>query len=683
MDLRDLDRVAPHPGALRLAASELAAALRPPPPMRVSEWAAQNIVLVDGPAASQLWSPRGAPYLVEILDCLSEDHPANLITVRKSQQTGASIAALAWVLYCADREPANMLYAVPGIDALKDTNSGKLQPLIDAWQRRTGRRAVIPQTSRSGTGSTTYEKVFARGGRLWLGNANSVMDLSSKTAKKGVKDELSKWQPIPGAQDPEDLYFGRFTAFRASADWKILEISTPEIDSGDANGDDPSHCRIDRSFRRSDQRFWHIACPECGTIQAQRFERLKVDVAAPHRSAYECEGCGHLVTEAERRLALQPENGARWIATAAGPDRHPGFHISAFESLMMSYEAIAEDWLKQRGSELGQKGFHNLVLGLPFAFKGDAPDHKLLMDRREEHLQRGHVPPDALLLTAAADVQMRGVWFEVVAWTRDRVSCTVDAGYLGGDTDAPDSPVFERLRREVLEREFPDAYGRTLKVDALAIDSGYRANVVYAWSRAMQRAHPITGRDVVLAVKGVEGWGTPAMGQPSLRDIDLAGRKVRQGARVWPVGTWPLKSSVYLDLGKSRGADMAVPPGCCRFGGWQDEEYFRQLTAEHLEDITVRGRPAGKRWVRRGENHFLDCRVYNMALAEYLGLSSMTENDWAALARLRGRPAEADEPTLFSQRPGAADPNPEQNAQASPARLDPSQDWLGGRGERW
>jgi hypothetical protein len=35
---------------------------------------------------------------------------------------------------------------------------------------------------------------------------------------------------------------------------------------------------------------------------------------------------------------------------------------------------------------------------------------------------------------------------------------------------------------------------------------------------------------------------------------------------------------------------------------------------------------------------FLDCRVYNLALAEYLGLSSMTPDEWAVLARRHGLP---------------------------------------------
>jgi phage terminase large subunit GpA-like protein len=673
-----------HPGAARLVAANLADIIRPLPPIRVSDWAAQNVVLVDGPRAGQLWSPEGAPYLVDILDCLSEDHPCNLVTVRKSQQTGASIAALAWVLYCAAREPANMLYALPGIDALRDLNSGKLQPLIDAAQRRTGQRLVLPQLSRSGAGSTSYEKVFARGGRIWLANANSVMDLSSKTIKKGVKDEVSKWAPIPGAQDPEDLFFGRFTAFRASGDWKILEISTPEFDTGDALGEAAGHCRVDRSFKRSDQRYWHIACPECRAVQYQRIEQFIIDERSPHKSRYCCEGCGHEIGESERRLALRPENGAAWVATKPGPDRHPGFHIDGFASLMMSYEAIAEEALKAKASEIADKGFHNLVLGLPFAFRGDAPAHTMLMERREEGMARGHVPAEALLVTAYADVQMRGVWLEIVGWGADRRSWLIDAMHLPGETDRPDAPVFQRLAEMTLSRRLPDAFGGERRIDALGVDTGYRQHIVAEWVRQNQGVHPETGLELIYAMKGEDGWGKPPVGMPKLIDINLDGRRIAQGCRQWMVGTWPLKAQVYSFLRKTRAAsDFGdIPPGYCHFPAWADEEYFQQLTAEALVDTTTRGVATGKRWTPiRRDNHFLDCRAGNLALFEHL-TARASAADWEALRMLRGVSPAAREENLFT---AAASPDPRLAAPApSPPRETPSAgDWLGGRGQNW
>ena len=627
----------------------LRATIAPPAPISVSRYLSEHLVLIDGPLAGQPWNAAGAPYLVEIADCLGDDHPSNEVTIRKSQQSGASILALGWCLYVADREPANMLYAVPGLDALRDLNGQKLQPLIDAWQRRMRRTVIEPQTSRSGSGSTTYEKRFA-GGYVALGNANSIMDLSSKTTKKGVRDELSKWGLLENGADPETLFFGRFTAFRRTKDYKILNISTPEVDTGDEAGETDGHCRIDRRFKQSDQRYWNVACPACGRLFVHDFARLKVDREHPHRTRYQCHHCPHLITEAERVAAVR---AGRWVPMIDEPGRQPGFHIDAFISLLMSYEAIAIDAMNaERGSERDRKDFWNLNLGRPYRFRGDAPDHKRLMERRETDIRRGHVPARGLLLTAAADVQLRGVWLNIIAHAQNGETWVVDALYIEGDTGSPHNPVFDELRAQTLDRTFPDAFGRTRGIDALAVDSGYRSHVVYAWVKTNQRVHPFTGKDQVLAVKGLSGWNPPAIGTPSLQDIDLDGRRLKQGAKLWPVGTWSLKSTIYTNLHKPgiRSGALQDPDGYCHFGMWLDEGYFKQITAEHLSDIIVRGRVTGREWKKTTENHFLDCTVYNAALAEYLGLSTMTPEEWSNLARKRGLPDELSEVDLFTPR---------------------------------
>ena len=58
-------------------------------------------------------------------------------------------------------------------------------------------------------------------------------------------------------------------------------------------------------------------------------------------------------------------------------------------------------------------------------------------------------------------------------------------------------------------------------------------------------------------------------------------------------------------------------------------------------------------------NHLLDCRVYNLALAEYLGLQKMSSDEWAMLARERG--ASAGEPLqLWAPTAGAGSSHPAQ-----------------------
>lgn len=627
--------------ALALVFEGLAARLAPDRPVRLSRWLEDNLILIDGESAGKLWSAKGAPYLAEIADCLTSDDPCNVVTVRKSQQSGASILSLGWCLYVAEREPGNILYGVPTGDALKKVSTGKLQPLIDAWQKRTGREVFKPMTQRSGQGSKTDEKVFG-GGRMWLGNANAVMDLSSVTVKYGIKDELSKWDDIPGYGDPETLFFGRFTAFRRLRTYKILEISTPEVDSGDIDGAAAGHCRIDRSFKRSDQRFWHCPCPQCSEYFVHTFKNLKIDSDDPDKTVYICPHCGFPIDDTLRPAMIR---AGEWRPTAEGPGRHPGFHIDAFISLMMSYAAIAEDWAKaQKAGETGRKDFSNLVLGLPYAWRGDAPDHVRLMERREDDLKRGHIPARGLLLVAAADVQMRGIYVVVRAFAPNRESWVVEALYLDGATDAPDGEAFELLDKVVLQRDWPDAFGGTRRIDALGVDSGYRTHVVYSWVAARRQKHPNSGQDIVLALDGRDGWGKPPIGTPSLVDINLDGSKIKKGAKVWPLGTWPLKGSFYSDLNKKgvKSGEAAYPPGYCHFGAWLDENFFRQITAEYLAEEVYRGRPR-KIWKiasTERDNHFLDCMIYAAALAEYLGLSRITDEEWRLLAEERGGSAE-------------------------------------------
>lgn len=609
-----------HPGALRLAASALSSAIRPQPPVPFDRWLAQNIVLVDGPKKGELWSVDDAPYLVEIAQCLSQEHPCNLVSVRKAQQTGVTILALAWSIYIAENCPDNVLYGVPGIDALQDINSGKLQPLIDEWQRKTGKQIIFPTTSRSGVGSTTYEKKFP-GGAIYLANANTVMDLSAKTTRYGVKDEVSKWQLLPNGADPENLFFGRFTAFRRQKSFKILELSTPELDSGDALGEGPGHCRIDRSFRRSDQRFWHIGCPECGGEQVQLDGNLLIDRGHPHKTVMACIRCGHHISELER---VQAVRAGRYIPTLTAPDRHPGFHVDAFMSLMMSYEAIAEDKISYEAKgEAGAKDYHNLVLALPYQMKGNAPDHQRLMERRENY-PGGTIPAGGLIFVAGADVQSYGIYCEGVVFGEDRQSWNVFAEFFEGPTDNPQAGAF-RLLDEYCSQEFPDAFGVLRKIEALGVDSGYRTNQVLEFCRR---------RPDTYALKGQPGRGIPAISAPVRKSVTKRGKRKRFGSAMnWNVGTWSLKAELYGNLHKVglRSGEASDPPGYCHFHMDLGEEFFQQLTAEYFHQKLTKGKLHEEWALRREHNHFLDCRIYAMAMAEHLGLSRLTKSQWAAL----------------------------------------------------
>ena len=67
--------------ALALMIAALVSGFAPKEIEMPSQWAAQNIVVPDGPQAGSKWDPDLTPQLPEILDCLSSEDPSNTVTV--------------------------------------------------------------------------------------------------------------------------------------------------------------------------------------------------------------------------------------------------------------------------------------------------------------------------------------------------------------------------------------------------------------------------------------------------------------------------------------------------------------------------------------------------------------------------------------------------------------------------
>ena len=623
----------PKRDALQVIMSALAAVLMPPPALAPSAWAASNLVVPDGPRAGEDWSLDLTPYIAEPLDLFGPDSDVNELAIMKSAQTGFTTLMIAAIGHTIDRDPCRVMVLQPTDAALSEFNREKLQPAINSSKALAAK--VVPQTSRSSQGSTSYSKRYP-GGSLTLAIATSSADLSSKTIKKLLRDEIDRYpDDVDNQGSPLDMSDGRLLSFLQSGDWRKIDVSTPTIKGAS---------KIEDRYLAGDQRRWHVRCPhpECGGefVLDPLAPNFEFEREVPYRARYITPCCGTVVQGHEKSAIIRR---GRWVATASRPGAFPSYHLDVLSSPFVPWDATAAK-VVEAGDDPGKlKALWNLWYGLPYEIRGDAPDHVRLMERREDGRPRGHVPPRGLLLVASADVQMRGIWVEILAVAPNRETWVVDAFYCDGSTESPDGDAFEKLLAKTVDREFPDAFGGMRRLDALGVDSGYRSHVVYAFVRRHQRLHPDTGEDLILAVDGRDGWGKPAIGTPSLVDIDLAGHKVRKGCKIWPVGTWPLKGTFYADLRKEglKAGRERDPDGFCHFGTWLDENYFRQITAEYLAEETYKGR-ARKFWKIRAserDNHLLDCRIYNLALAEFLGLSSITPDEWAGLAKRRGMPS--------------------------------------------
>ncbi|QRM55137.1 terminase gpA endonuclease subunit [Sinorhizobium sp. BG8] len=669
-------RVALKRSALAVLAGVLAAGLMPEDVVTPSAWAQKHLVVPDGPRSGEIWDARETPYICEPLDMMATEAGVNEIAVRKSAQTGFTTMVLAAVGHMIDKDPCRGMIVQPTTGALSDFNRDKLGPAIE--QSPLLKKKVKPQTSREGDASTTTSKRYPHGS-LTLAIATSAADLRSKTIKKAWLDEIDEYpDDLDGQGDPIGMVEARQESFLMSGEWLRAYVSTPTVKGAS---------KIDDYFHAGDQRYWHIPCPQCGADFKFIFDRkhFRFNDSYPYEAHYVTPCCGGIV-EAHEKVALMRKG--RWIAEAPRPGAFPSYHFDALTSPFVPWDKIASRFVEANDDPQKLKVFYNLTLGLAYDMKGDAPDHVRLMERRDSHLTRGHIPALGLILVGSADVQMKGIWYSIRAYAPDRQSWVVDAGYLDGATDDPHGGAFVMLE-EIRTKQWPDAFGQRRTVDAFGIDSGYRSHVVYTWVR---------GKHATFALKGLDGWSRPALGQPSPVDIDFNGKRIRSGAMVWGVGTWSLKGALYADLrkeGLAAGKEQD-PPGYMHFGKWMDEVYFRQITSEYLGTEKVKGKGRVRRiWVLRAgeENHLLDCEVYNNALADYLGVSRMTPQEWASLAAMRGVPETVKMPDMFAPAPlqvaqhaamsSESSTDPVERIEVDEAAPEDGSGWYGNGGSFW
>lgn len=624
-----------YASALAIIAGAIAAAIKPPTTISPSEWAAKSLVLVEGPRAGQIWDPAQAPYVCAIIDGVFCG-PYTKGTVRKSAQVGYTQGLTALAGWIATQSPARTLIALPTTAMALSLNREKLQPAFDATPEV--KRRVADMSRRESLGSSALYKSFP-GGSIAITGANSAAELQMRTIKYALCDEIDQWpKDLEGQGSPMAMVDGRQIAFHATRDYRKLQGGTPTLKGASL---------VDEEFEAGDQRYQRLPCPHCGERIRLIFggyadeaggAGLRFNRAHPVDAHYVAQCCGARIEHWQKASMIAaalhlPDYG--FVAERPEPGRSPSWHIDSISSNFTTWDKIAETYIDAGDDPQKLKSFYNHWLGLPYEEKNEIPDWEGLFRRRESYAERA-IPADALLVTMGVDVQKRGLYVEVVGWTPDRRSYTLFASYLRagdgerlGETADPDDICWKRLS-ELHESALPDAFGGKRRIDATAVDCRYNAPVVYDWVRRHHNA---------FAIRTVEGWGRPALSAPQLVDFDWRGKRIRKGVQQWQAGSYNLKARFYAYLNRETeidGGEQRAPAGFCHFGTFLDEAYFRQITAEH-----VGADKAGNRtWKAHfDDNHWLDCRVLNMALAfgaPVFDIGNRPESFWRDLAYERG-----------------------------------------------
>lgn len=619
-----------------------AAGLRPDPVELVSEWAEKYRVVPEMGSVPGRWHNDVAPYLIEPMDALSPESEVKRVVIIKPAQSGGSAVAENWLGFLMHRAPGPIMYIGPTVQAARDWYEEKLGPTIKASDVLAPEKggAVYPHNSRSGEGSTGKRLKF-RGGFLLFAGANSAATLRQHSIRYMVRDDRSAWTDNADNEgDPKELSDQRLKTYRRFDMEKVLDISSPKLKGAD----------IDADYEQGDKRRYYLVCVGCGALTDFDYEDIVRNETAPYRSRLICPACGREHSEADKPQMGSPQNGACWIPTAPDADgvvppktipaadreqwrqRDTGRYVRSYVITGIINSFDRWDDIVQADLDAGddpekRQPFENGTLGRAYEPKGEGPGWELLAARRDAEWERGNAPPGVLYVTLTADVQGDGIYWAFIGWGPNKEAWHLDHGFIAGATDIPFEGAWPKLDL-VADRGI--AFGpMRLGADLIGVDSGYNSEAVYAWVKRRHNA---------LALKGVEGWSKLPIFRaetPEVRKTGLsAGKARRHGMKVWMIGTWGIKAAMMVYLARLPKEGGAVPTGYQHFPGNAEEEYFRHLASEFIEQVTDKDTGVTTRkWKQKGANHWLDCNVYAWALTHYVGLWSWDEAQWDARAK--------------------------------------------------
>jgi phage terminase large subunit GpA-like protein len=591
---------------------------KPPPKMNLVEWADTYRKLPDNSAEPGQWKTDRVPPARDPMLAISNPDVQE-ITVMSCIQLLKTELMLNTALYFIHQEPSPIMYVAPK------------KEIAEAWSKERFSKSANAITeikelmshNRRDQGNTILQKQYP-GGQLSIVSARNPDDLAMRACRIMLFDECDKYPANVGSGDggsggegdPIAVGWGRATTFGRRA--KKITACSPTTQG---------RSRIEKEYLSGSQHTYHQPCPKCDHSKELSWDDVVIPVDKdsgeylPDEAYIACSECGHKWSEGDR---IQSIDKGFYKAKRPHVKRHLSYKVTSLASPFTPIVTLANEFVDAIGDNNLLKAFYNTRMARTWKEQGEQPEWEDVYERRENY-KIGVVPEGGLMLTMGMDVQKAGVYYEVVAYGRRRISWSVDKGYLAGDIEEEG---FRDQVKELWSTIYKNHKGIDMPCEIINVDSGYKTNAVYSLVREY-------GDPRVRAVKGdKEGRLTSSVGTPTPVDIDYMGKRISRGLMLWHVGSGVLKDQFYSWLALKKPTEEKLkaggrfPSGYCHFPEY-DEEFFKQITAEQKVITTNKKGFEVFAWEKtRKDNHFLDCRNYARAGATMLQIDRMRDEDW-------------------------------------------------------
>ncbi len=630
--------------ALCLAAVA-AQALKPTEAVPLDQWADRYRIIPEGTSEDAgRWDTASVPYLREPMQALSDPDITEWVMI-KGSQVGGTECLINFALWAVDSEPGPMIAVYPSTTLAQAVSQERLIPSVRACPRVTARLRGEASGKGSPRDLTALQLRFDRMSITLVGS-NSQTNLESRAARYLMIDEVDSAEMSDRAIE---LALQRLKAYVRR---KACFVGKPGM----------AGRGIDALYQASDRRHYQVPCPRCDRYQELIWRQvrwsggMKARPEVVEREAwYECVHCRGKILSHEKPAMLAR---GRWIrdgqsinadGETVGEGRvsqRAGFRVSSLYAPKLGFGYVARRYIEAGGAT---RDWVTGELGEPWQPPGDRADanqikgactpaslggYKLCVPGTD----RPRVPAPVVVLIGGIDVQHDRVYWEVRGFSERGTD-----SYLVAHGSKP-CPIERAGALRVLDplvtaRLIHAHDGLPINVAAWGIDSGdgRRTLDIYEWAKGHPNVYATKGRD------GTNG----AMGQAFTLRMHTYAREGQAPEQVRHLGinTDYYKGAILTRIQQriaEREKDQTRVPvseqaGRMYFAEDTGADYLDQITSEQLTTIVAkRGRKAGRpvlAWTLRPgrrDNHHLDTCVITLALADALGVRTVTNEQFAA-----------------------------------------------------
>lgn len=605
----------------------LSQAFRPTPKGSIAEWGAENVPLSaeESAALPGNYNVAAEPWATILFDFAQDPNYDELI-IRKPSRMGYTLAFFVLMMWWLTHLSTNVIFCIDNAKEVKKVSRTRIIPLIRSVKSLGD---VVPANDRA----LTNETLFLKGKTVFMAGAQSISQVTNKTASLVAGDEVDQF---------EDFASGEANAAEHLRD-RVMDVPGSKLIFGGKprNAED----FLTTEYQTGSRHKLFVPCPHCGLMQTLEWKNVKFDHCRDEDGGFdqarvlketfiqcispECRLTGPehgKIREHHKRWMLETKAGrlvrAQWRQTNLGQDedkpepRKMSVQINQLYSLRpkITFGAIAVHFI-QASRKGGRKLAHF------FRTRMGEPHQERQTIIKNEHIRalakdstykHGQCPVLPVFIAMAVDVQI-----DVKKWSKVAFLSTGEAFII----DYGECLTFDALY-EIAEQDIeildwgdvdPDNRDRVM-VDYMWIDEGDGDNsmkdVRDFCIKERSRSHPINGGHWIFPCKGAGGIQIKGAVDERSRSVDI---KVNGETKKYEFNAYHLShnefaTELYLQrigkhdeicaamdiMRKHPSKRVPLPAPRLHLMKGADDEFIDELCAEKRQLKKVRGR---LRWV--------------------------------------------------------------------------------------